>query len=272
MGLILFEIVFSRLQGHIYYKTKDTLTNIYMMLLNLGLVRLLILTLTVPVLNYFRQFQFFYIENPWLYWCILLITEDFLFYWQHYFDHKVRLFWAVHVTHHSSQEFNLTVGFRSSVFQPLYRFIYFIPLSLMGFEALDIMFIYSLTQIYGILVHTRYTRRMGWLEYILVTPSHHRVHHASNEKYIDKNMGMVLIIWDRIFGTFQQELDTEEYEPIRYGITKEIKNPGPLQIIFHEWKELINDFAGQKGWRDKLNLLLAPPDWVNTRHKKANRL
>jgi sterol desaturase/sphingolipid hydroxylase (fatty acid hydroxylase superfamily) len=267
--LILIEIIADKIHGKSFYKLRDTVTNIYLMLLNMGLDRLLILVLTVPALNYFRQYALFEITQPWLYWLVLLVAEDFLFYWQHYFDHRVRLLWAVHVTHHTSKEFNLTVGFRSSVLQPVYRFIYFIPLALMGFEGLDIMFMYSLTQIYGILVHTRFNVPLKWLEYVLVTPSHHRVHHASNDLYIDKNMGMVFIVWDRLFGTFQPELPESEYEPIRYGITKEIKNPGPLRIIFHEWIDLINDFFMLKNWRERLYLIVAPPEWISKR-KTAN--
>ena len=107
----------------------------------------------------------------------------------------------MHVTHHSSEYFNLTTGFRSSVFQPLYRFIYFIPLVFLGFQPADIVLMYSITQIYGILIHTKYVDKLGWLEKVLVTPSHHRVHHASNIEYLDKNIGMCLIIWDKLFAT-----------------------------------------------------------------------
>ncbi len=154
------------------------------------------------------------------YWVLLVLGEDFLYYWLHRFDHEVRLFWAVHVTHHSSDQMNFTVGFRSSVFQPLYRFMYFMPLAWLGFNPLDIIFIYSATQIWGIFVHTELIRKMGWLEYILVTPSHHRVHHASNPRYLDKNMGMFLIIWDQLFGTFQPELPDEDYQEKKYGLTE----------------------------------------------------
>jgi sterol desaturase/sphingolipid hydroxylase (fatty acid hydroxylase superfamily) len=111
--------------------------------------------------------------------CCCFSLEDLAFYTLHYVDHHCRLFWAVHVTHHSSEHFNLTTGFRSSVFQPLYRFVYFIPLTLVGFNPADIIIMYSITQIYGIIVHTEYVGKLGWLEYIMVTPSHHRVHHAS---------------------------------------------------------------------------------------------
>jgi sterol desaturase/sphingolipid hydroxylase (fatty acid hydroxylase superfamily) len=141
---------------------------------------------------------------------------------------------------------NFTVGFRSSVFQPIYRFIYFIPLALMGFSPIDIAFIYSATQIWGIFVHTELINKMGWLEYIFVTPSHHRVHHASNIKYLDKNMGMFLIIWDKLFGTFQPELTSKEYEPLQYGLTKNIENPTPTNVILGEWIQIFKDIKENK--------------------------
>src|ERR1043165_8736818 len=203
------ELFFSYFKERGLYSTKGILSNIYLTGLNMGL-DILIRGLCLLVLNYFYQFHVADLSfSPLVYWGLLFIAEDFMYYWLHRVDHYCRFFWAVHVTHHSSEEFNLTVGFRSSVFQPLYRFIYFIPLSFLGFRGIDIMFIYSATQIFGILSHTQTIGKLGFLEYILVTPSHHRVHHASNTIYLDKNMGMVLIIWDKLFGTFQKEKENE---------------------------------------------------------------
>jgi len=197
-----------------------------------------------------------------LYWILQVLVEDFMYYWLHRFDHEIRLFWAVHVTHHSSELMNFTVGFRSSVFQPLYRFMYFIPIALLGFNPLDLLFIYSATQIWGIFVHTEYIQKMGILEHILVTPSHHRVHHGSNPKYLDKNMGMFLILWDKLFGTFQEELDAKTYAPIQYGLTKNLENPGPIKVVFHEWQQIWQDCT-QKGIRfsDRMQYLLGAPGW-----------
>ena len=192
----------------------------------------------------------------------MIIGEDFLYYWLHRVDHHSRLFWAVHVTHHSSDLYNLTVGFRSSVFQPLYRFIFFIPLALAGFRPLDIVFIYGATQIWGILVHTEHVGKLHWLlEYFLVTPSHHRVHHASNVKYLDRNLGMFLIIWDRLFGTFQKEEDALEYEPLRYGLTKNLTNPNAFTLVFHEWFAIAQDLRKNVGLKDKIWYLIGPPGW-----------
>lgn len=235
------EILLSHFQHKKLYSLKDTLANLYLMLLNGGIDFLFRVVYVSIIFSFFYQHKIFSWVHGFWYWFALLITEDFLYYWLHRFDHEIRFFWATHVTHHSSQKMNFTVGFRSSVFQPLYRFIYFIPLPLLGFEPWDIVFIYAATQIWGIFVHTELIKKMGWLEYILVTPSHHRVHHSSNPKYLDKNMGMFLIIWDKWFGTFQKELDEKTYQPIRYGLTKNIENLNAINLIFYEWNAIIKD-------------------------------
>lgn len=255
------EILLSHLSHRKAYTLKDTVTNLYLMLVNSG-IDLAFRIVYLAILQYFFIYAITQWHNAFLYWMILLLAEDFLYYWLHRFDHEIRFFWATHVTHHSSEKLNFSVGFRSSVFQPLYRFIYFIPLAWLGFKPIDIVFMYSATQIWGIFVHTEMIGKMGWLEYILVTPSHHRVHHASNPKYLDKNMGMFLIVWDKLFGTFQQELPEQEYQPIKYGLTKNIENPNALTIIFHEWTQMWKDVF-QKGisFRQRLGYLFGPPGW-----------
>lgn len=251
------EILYSYLKQKHLYTTKGVLANIYLSALNFTL-DIVLRGICLLVLDYFFKFRFFEIENVIAYWVVLLLAEDFMYYWLHRIDHYCRFFWAVHVTHHSSEEFNLTVGFRSSVFQPLYRFIYFIPLALMGFKGIDIMFMYAATQIFGILVHTQTIKKLGVLEYIIVTPSHHRVHHGSNIKYLDKNMGMLLIIWDKLFGTFQAE---DEKDPVKYGLTKNIKTYNPLTMVFHEWKSIWNDLKKQTSFKNKLMYVFGPPGW-----------
>ena len=261
------EILFSSFHNHNNYSKKGTVENIYLMFLNMGL-DILMRGACLLILNFFFQFHFVELKNQWVYWIVLIIGQDFLFYLLHYVDHYVRFFWAVHVTHHSSEEFNLTVGFRSSVFQPLYRFIYFIPLSLCGFAGKDIMFIYSATQIYGILIHTKYINKLGPLEWVFSTPSHHRVHHASNIPYLDKNMGMLLIIWDRMFGTFAEE---RIEEPVRYGLTENLKSRHPAHVIFHEWAGILKDLKKSSSFKHKLKYLFAPPGWSHDGSKKTAR-
>lgn len=255
--LIGLEALLSHRQHRDFYTWRDTLTNFVLMLLNGG-IDLAFRAVYVVVLVWFYQYHVTVIDNVYLYWFLLFLAEDFVFYVLHVVDHYCRLFWAVHVTHHSSEHFNLTTGFRSSVFQPLYRFVYFIPLVLFGFKPADIVLMYSITQTYGILVHTNYLGKLGWLGYVFVTPSHHRVHHASNVAYLDKNMGMCLIIWDRLFGTFQEELDQE---PVRYGLTKSLEDTSLGNTIFHEWKAIAKDLGRNVGIGTKLKYLLNPPGW-----------
>ncbi len=270
--LILGEIVLSNIQDRRFYTIKDTITNIYLMLLNGG-IDLLSRGITWGILGLVFQYRLFEIQNPILYWGLLFIAEDFVFYVLHVVDHHSRFFWASHVTHHSSEQFNLTVGFRSSVFQPLYRFIYFIPLSLMGFKAVDIAVMYSITQIYGILVHTSYVPKfrkmpLKLLEYVIVTPSQHRVHHASNVEYLDKNMGMCLTIWDRMFGTFQEEIDDL---PIKYGLVSPLENRNAVNIVFHEWVKLGADLKKPLSFFTKIKYIFMPPGWSHDGSTKTSK-
>ena len=262
------EFFYSHIKNKGLYSTKGVVANIYLTLLNMGL-DILVRGVCLFVLNYFYQFKLSDLSaTPIIYWVVLIVAQDFLFYWLHRVDHYCRFFWAVHVTHHNSEEFNLTVGFRSSVFQPLYRFIYFIPLAFFGFSGIDIMFAYSATQIFGILVHTQTINKLGFLEYFLVTPSHHRVHHGSNVRYLDKNMGMFLIIWDKLFGTFQAE---EDADPVKYGLTKNIESNHPFTLVFHEWKNMFKDLREKEcSFKEKLMYLFGPPGWSHDGSTKTS--
>ncbi|MCB0531826.1 MAG: sterol desaturase family protein [Lewinellaceae bacterium] len=254
------------------YTWRDTLTNLYLMLLNSG-IDLLFRGAYVLIFEWCFQRRFLDWGSPWAYWLVLVVSMDFLFYWLHRVDHHCRFFWAVHVTHHSSEQFNLTVGFRSSVFQPLYRFIYFLPLAFAGFKPFDIVFVFSVTQIWGIMVHTEHVGKLGWLEYVLVTPSHHRVHHASNPLYLDRNLGMLLIIWDKWFGTFQPELAPAEYQPIRFGLTTPTRLASPVLVVLHEWRAIFKDWQQHKPWPARWSYLFGPPGWsIDGRTKTSAEL
>jgi sterol desaturase/sphingolipid hydroxylase (fatty acid hydroxylase superfamily) len=262
------EILLSNWQQKKFYSLKETLQNVYLTLVNAGLDMLLRWLFYISILTWNFEHHFFKIENVYLYWFALFILEDFAFYIEHRIDHYCRIFWAVHVTHHSSEEFNLTTGFRSSVLQPVYRFFYFIPLALFGFHPMDIVFMYSITQTYGILVHTQYINKMPrWFETLFVSPSHHRVHHASNIIYLDKNMGMCLIIWDKIFGTFQEEI---KEEPVKYGLTKPVTNRNDtFKIIFHEWQNIGKDVTKKLPLSIRLKYLFMPPGWSHDGSSKT---
>ncbi|MDE1192477.1 MAG: sterol desaturase family protein [Arachidicoccus sp.] len=254
------------------YTVRDTFNNVALTLCNAAvdaafkLTYLWILTLVFNKSPFLKDWN-----TGFIYWAFLLISEDFAYYWLHRFDHEIRFFWAVHVTHHSSEHFNFSTGFRSSVFEPLYRFIYFIPLAWLGFRPLDILFMYSATQIWGTLVHTELVGKLGWLEYLFVTPSHHRVHHGSNPKYLDKNMGMFLIVWDKMFGTFQEELSEEEYAPIHYGLTKNIDKKNLFYLIFHEWIQVYKD-ASMKGlsFKERMLYIFGPPGYSHDGSRKTS--
>jgi len=256
--LTVLEMWFSYLENRKYYEKRDTLTNIYLTTLAF-LLNLAVNGGSFFILNYAYQFRLFQISNVWLYWTVLIIVQDFLYWVLHYTGHYCRLFWAIHVTHHSSEHFNFTTGFRSTVFEPLYRVFFYLPLSLIGFNAVDILYAYLITQLYGNIVHTQYNVPLPkWYGFLFVTPSHHRVHHASNIPYLDKNMGMVLIIWDRLFGTFKEE---NLPEPVKYGLTHQPEDTGPVNILFHEWKALINDIKRSPDLITKLRYCLKPPGW-----------
>jgi sterol desaturase/sphingolipid hydroxylase (fatty acid hydroxylase superfamily) len=264
------EILLSNWQHRRAYTLKGTLQNIYLTLINAGLDIFLRWAFYISVLAWSFDHRFYRIDNAYAYWLVLFVLEDLAFYIEHRIDHYCRVFCAVHVTHHTSEEFNLSTGFRSSVLQPVYRFVYFIPLALLGFHPLDIVFMYSITQTYGILVHTQYIKKMPrWFEWFFVSPSHHRVHHASNVIYLDKNMGMCLIIWDKLFGSFQEEL---KEEPVTYGLTKRVENIGhPLRLIFHEWQDIGRDLNKKLPLATKLKYLFMPPGWSHNGSSKTAR-
>lgn len=266
--LIGIEILMSNWGGKHFYSVKETFQNVYLCIANAGLDLLLRGLFYIAVLVWFYDHRLFVVENPYLYWFLLFILEDLVFYIEHRVEHYSRFFWAVHVTHHSSEEYNLTTGFRSSVFQPVYRFVYLSPLAFMGFHPLDIVFMYSLTQTYGILVHTQFVKKMpAWFEIVFVSPAHHRVHHASNVPYLDKNMGMCLIIWDKMFGTFQKEIPQE---PARFGLVKPIENKyNPLQIVFHEWKAILSDLRRPLPFFTRLKYIFMPPGWSHDGRTKT---
>lgn len=262
------EMWFSYRENRKYYEKRDTLTNIYLTCLAF-LLNLAVNGSTFFILNYAYQFKLFQISNGFAYWFVLVVVQDFLYWALHYTGHYCRLFWAIHVTHHSSELFNFTTGFRSTVFEPLYRVFFYLPLALMGFNAVDILYAYLVTQLYGNLVHTQYHIPLPkWYAFIFVTPSHHRVHHASNIPYLDKNMGMVLIVWDRLFGTFHEE---NLPEPVKYGLTHRPDNKGPVNILFHEWKALVHDVKNAPTLKAKLGYVFNPPGWSHDGSTKTAR-
>ncbi len=259
------EVCISNYHHKKLYTWRETFTSLFLSVLN-GFLDLAVRGGYLILLILVYKLRLFSIHHGLLYWFFLFILIDFKFYWLHRIEHFCRVFWAAHVTHHSAEHMNITVGFRASLMRPLYDFIFFLPIPLLGFQPIDILLMYSISQIWAVFLHTEMINKLGWLEYIFVTPSHHRVHHASNKKYIDKNMGSVLIIWDKFFGTFQKELPVNEYEPIRYGLVTPLKDNKLSTVIFQEWINIWKDIRRKDiTWKQKWLYVFGPPGWKHDR-------
>ena len=193
-----------------------------------------------------------------VYWVSLVLLEDLSYWFMHRMDHRIRILWAGHIHHHSSKEFNFTVGLRSAVFEPFEKFFFFIPLAVIGYRPLDIGLIYILAQGWGTFVHTKTINKLGILEYFFTTPSHHRVHHGMNARYLDKNYGMFLIIWDKMFGTFQAE---DPNEPVIYGTVKDVKYKNYIDIIFNEYGQIIKDTKQNIPLKEKMQYIFGRPGY-----------
>ncbi len=189
-----------------------------------------------------------------LLWMIAFFLCDLVLYIYHLLGHKTRLLWAAHVAHHSSLHYNLSVGFRINFIHLFYRFLFWAPLGLVGITPEMILLLDSLTAVWNFLIHTEKIKKLGLLDLIFNTPSNHRVHHASNPEYIDKNLGGILIIYDRIFGTYAKETIT----PI-YGITHNIYSHDPKDVLFHEYKNVISEISKIKGLKNKISFLFSKP-------------
>jgi len=215
-----------------------------------------------------KNYGLFQLKPGLFLWIMLLLSTDFLWYWYHRLAHEVNLLWAVHVVHHQSEDFNYTVSARITLLQALVRTCFWSVLPFVGFPASMITTMLLIHGIYPFFIHTRLIGKLGVLEYILVTPSHHRVHHASNEQYLDKNYGDVFIIWDKLFGTFQKE----EEAPV-YGLTKPLNTYSFLWQHFHFYIELWMSIRSQKGWRNKVKMLFGKPEKIDPAvREKAERI
>ncbi len=196
---------------------------------------------------------------PVTWWSLALVVllADITYYWEHRIAHEVRLLWTQHAVHHSSRDMNIVTGVRFGPFEGLWSLIAHLPLALMGFAPEAIIFGVITVLAYQTWLHTELIGKLGPLEGFLNTPSHHRVHHGSDEKYLDKNYGGILIVWDRLWGTFQ----VEEERP-RYGLKRDFDSRNPLRVWFSEWPDLLRDLARAKGPRQALALLFRPPGWA----------
>ena len=219
-------------------------------------------------------FMLFFINlSPWsippTWWSYILciVAIDFCRYWAHRWAHEYRFLWATHVTHHTSKKYNWSVSFRLSWTQHI-KIIFFIPAGLLGFHPLVFFICHQVEVLYQFWIHTEYIRKLPRpIEYIFTTPSHHRVHHARNEKYMDKNYGSTLIIWDRIFGTFQPEEEQADY-----GITHQVNSYNPITLVFHEWRDIFKDVAKARNLKEAwLYTFGRPTELDKLRKAKENK-
>jgi sterol desaturase/sphingolipid hydroxylase (fatty acid hydroxylase superfamily) len=199
-------------------------------------------------------------EGP-LAWALAIAGWDLVYYWNHRFMHEVRGLWAIHVVHHSSERYNLSTALRQPVADVLGVWLPYGVMSRFGIRPRLVAQARAINLLYQYWIHTDAIRTLGPAEAVLNTPSHHRVHHGSNQRYLDRNHGSILIVWDRLFGTFQRE-----EEPVVYGLTRNIETHNPLRIATHEYRDIVRDVAGSRTWRDRLSFVLRGPGWAYARH------
>jgi len=262
IGIICLEGFLSLRNDRHEYKIKDTLANISIAALN-WIINLFLKGFIFLGLVKLQELSLFKFETSFLVYLVLFLLSDLIHYGFHYLEHKSRFFWATHSIHHSSDSYNFSIALRTAHTNTLYRSMYEIPLCILGFDAYAVVMTHSFMLLYGFFQHTELVKKLGWLEYFLNTPSHHRVHHASNEKYLDKNFGGVLIIWDKLFGTFQPE----EEQPT-YGLVKPIKTHNPLKIVFNEWIVMAKDVLKSKSWKERVFYIFYKPGWKPVEKKK----
>ncbi|WP_036383049.1 sterol desaturase family protein [Muricauda sp. MAR_2010_75] len=259
LGLVLFEIAYGHFVKNQKHNIMDTVSSLSSGLTNvvkdsLGLVVILV---SYPFL--LEHLALTEIKATWLVWVVAFIALDFAGYWNHRLSHHVNFFWNQHVIHHSSEEFNLACALRQPISNLLgYFALLLIPAALLGVPHQVIAVLAPIHLFAQFWYHTQHIGKMGWLEYVIVTPSQHRVHHAINAEYIDKNLGQIFCVWDRMFGTFQEELDEV---PPQYGVLKPAQTWNPIVINFqHIWR-LIKDAWRTNSYWDKLRIWFMPTGW-----------
>jgi alkylglycerol monooxygenase len=237
------------------YKESSTVNNIAIGAIDqLGSVFIFIVMLFI-LYFFYDNFRLIDLKTDYKHWIFAFIAVDFVTYWYHRFSHRVNILWAGHITHHSSGQFNLTTGFRVSVFQGLNRIVFWLILPVLGLDPLISLTCFKITGIWTFLLHTNYIGKLGFLEHILVTPSLHRVHHGRNDLYIDKNYGQFFIVWDKLFKTYQVET-----EKVEYGIKARFIDNNPITAITHQYTNLFQRIKSTARLKDKIKLCLMPPE------------
>jgi sterol desaturase/sphingolipid hydroxylase (fatty acid hydroxylase superfamily) len=254
--LVLLEIAVARRRRIPAYELRDTAASLAMGLGNL-IVGLAAGAAAYVALNWVYQFRLLTLGYAWESFVLVLFAEDLTYYGFHRLSHRCRFWWAAHVNHHSSQHYNLSTALRQTWTGGLFDWVLWLPLALIGFPPALVVFQRGVSLVYQFWIHTEAIGRLPrWIEAVMNTPSHHRVHHATNPRYLDRNYAGIFIIWDRLFGTFVAESADDS---CRYGIVKNIGSFNPLRIALHEWVAVGRDVAAARGWRERLVYLLGQP-------------
>jgi|TARA_Y100000813_G_scaffold186717_1_gene159515 alkylglycerol monooxygenase len=264
LAMILVETLISGLNKKSLYKNKDTLCTSGLLLGNI-LMGFAIKGATLGLHIFLYQFRIFDLANViplWAMWLMTFILIDFVFYIYHRFSHRVRFLWAIHMSHHSSEEMNFAVSMRQAWLGPISKIPFFIVLPLLGLDPTIIAVAGVISTLWGVVGHTQIVGKLGPLEWILNTPSHHRVHHGANAEYIDKNYGNLLIIWDRMFGTFEPEK-----AKVKYGLVNNVNTFNPMKITFMGWQSMMSDIKKAKNYKEVFSTIFGPP---NTRNRSGS--
>lgn len=257
---VVIEVIIARKKQLDLYYGKDTIASFWMLILT-GIVEFVPKLLAFMAFFYLHEFSPLkdIVQRQWWAWVLLFFLDDFSYYWFHRMNHEVRLFWAGHVPHHSSLKLNFGTALRQGVGERIHKFLFWLWLPLLGFDALMIFTMMAVSLFYQFWVHTELVNKLpGPVEFIFNTPSHHRVHHASNIRYLDCNHAGVLIIWDRMFGTFSEETNAEK--PL-YGLTNNINSYHPVTVATHEYASIIKDIKRARKLSDKLKYIFFAPGW-----------
>ena len=254
--LMMAEATVSQYQNKKYYKNKDTLCTSGLVVGNI-LMSLTIKGATLALHFYLYQFRVFDISNSipvWLLWVLTFVLIDFVFYIYHRCSHKIRFLWAIHMSHHSSEEMNFGVSLRQAWLGPVSKIPFFAILPLIGLDPTVIAVAGVISTLWGVVGHTQMVGKLGPLEWILNTPSHHRVHHGSNPEYIDKNYGNLLIIWDRLFGTFEPEK-----AKVTYGLVNNVNTFNPIKITLMDWQAMLREIKEKEKVSEKIKIFFGAP-------------
>lgn len=261
---IVSETVITAIKQKEVYDRRDALTNFLIGFFAI-LVGLMMKGFSLGVFMSIQPFVPFHFQFTMVSAVLLFLLSDMQYYWFHRLGHVSRFFWASHVIHHSSHHYNYSVGMRLPFTNGLYRFLFWMPIVLLGFPPEMVLLMDALVNFYTFFLHTEAIGKLGWLEKFLNTPSHHRVHHSSNPQYLDTNYGGVLIIWDKLFGTY-----ADEEEKTRYGLTKPFNTYNPVKIVFDEWQGMIKDLRTAKGVNEILKVVFGSPGWKPATMERTN--